>query len=181
MKHAILFAAMTVGMLAGCEGQAPAPNVSQPATAAAPTQSAPATVAAADETKIGEFDATTLTKATWTGKACDVKVPDGTVEKVVTKGSANLLEGYVIDPSNAPAGEFEVVLKGEKSFSIPASTGASRPDVAEFFKIPALATSGFQFTTTLESIPAGRYSVDFVMDRAGTKYFCESGKTLIVQ
>lgn len=185
MKQAILFAAIAAGMLAGCEGQAPAPAASQatPASASAqtPAAEAPTVVAAVDETKVVEFDAKVLTQATWTGKACDVKVPDGTTEKVVTKGAANQLEGYVIDPSDAPAGAFDFVLKGEKSFLIPASTGASRPDVAEFFKVPALETSGFQFTTTLASIPAGRYTVDFVMDRKGTKYFCESGKTLIVQ
>lgn len=185
MKQTILFAAIVAGMLTGCEGQAPAPTASQTASSSTPAQApaadVPVAVAAVDETKVVEFDAKVLTQATWTGKACDVKVPDGTTEKVVTKGTANLLEGYVIDPSDAPAGAFDFVLKGEKSFQIPASTGAPRPDVAEFFKIPALETSGFQFTTTLASIPAGRYTVDFVMDRTGTKYFCESGKTLIVQ
>src|SRR4249919_1334333 len=184
MKQAILFAVIAAGVLAGCQGQAPAPAATQtasPTSAQAPEASAPASVAAVDETKVVEFDAGSLKQATWTGKACDVKVPDGATETVATKGSANQIEGYVIDPSDAPAGAFDFILKGDKSFSIPATTGASRPDVAEFFKIPALANSGFQFTTTLANVPAGRYTVDFVMDRNGTKFFCESGKTLVVQ
>lgn len=189
MKYPVLVIAVLAGALVGCEERAPSQSASTsaaPAPAAAEAAS-PATSAlkqplAVDESKVSELDAKVLGEAAWTGKACDVRVPDGTTEVTVSKGTASTLEGYVIDPNDAPAGEFDFVLKGgEKSFRIPVSTGWSRPDVAEFFKAPALETAGFQFTTTLQNVPAGRYAVDFVMDRSGAKYFCESGKTVIVQ
>ena len=188
MKYTTLFAVIAAATLAACQGQAPAQSpvatdagVSSASNAQRTGFDMPQTVAAVDEAKVVEVDTAALTKATWTGKACDLKVPEGTSEMTVSKGGTNQLEGYVVDPADAPAGKFDFILKADKSFAIPASTGASRPDVAEFFKIPALATAGFKFTTTLANVPAGRYMVNFVMDRNGTQYFCESGKAIVVQ
>jgi len=135
-------------------------------------------IAALTAEAITEYDASQLASATWTGKACDLKTPEGTTSLDLTKGSELVLEGYVIDPADAPAGDFSLVLKGTPSYAISMTTGRSRPDVAEYFKVPALESAGYAARTMLEGVTAGTYAVSFVMIRDGQQYFCDSGKTI---
>lgn len=179
MKRLIIVMAITVCSLSAC-GERPPQAVSAPsASAGAASQANPPLVV--DETKFSEFDVASLGKAAWTGKACDLKTADGKPGITIVKGSQNVLEGYVIDPGDVPPGAFDFVMKGDKSFRLPVSTGWPRPDVAEFFKVPGLAAAGFKFSASFDAVPAGTYEVDFVINKADGTYFCESGKSILVQ
>lgn len=183
----MLFAAVA---LAGCSQQSPEPATSptSPAVTTAPTEeqkplqteSAPLTV---ETTRVTEQDPAVLAGATWTAKQCALTTGEGSNKLVAATNGPTRLSGYFIDPTDKPAGEFQIILKGgSKNYQIPAKTGWDRADVAEFFKIPDLAVSGYDVSVSLSpSVPAGKYAVDFMLDREGAKYFCESGKTLIVE
>lgn len=124
-----------------------------------------------------------LAGATWTTKQCSLTTPDDGKDLSAQANSPTRLEGFFIDPQDAPAGEFEIVLKGDgANYGIPAKTGWERADVATFFKVPALATAGYDVLVTLDSsVPKGEYDVDLMLERGGVKYFCESGKRLLVK
>ena len=185
MKTALLALASVVA-LSACNGPAPSPAPAASAAGAGKT-AAPAAAAVNPpalvvvDGVIAELDPKILAGADWTAKGCSLTAKGDAVEIQATPGVASTFEGYVIDPANAPAGDFLFLLKGEKQFGIPVKTGWLRPDVAEFFKTPGLANAGFLFSTTLGGVPAGRYEVNFMMDRGAVKYFCESGKTLVVR
>ena len=130
---------------------------------------------------ISEFDASQPASAIWTGKACDLKTPEGSSSLELAKGGEVVFEGYLIDPTDAPGGDFSLVLKGTPSYAIAMTTGQPRPDVAEYFKVPALASAGFAGRTALEGVAPGSYTMSFVMIRDGQQFFCDSGKTISVR
>ncbi|RYE59288.1 MAG: hypothetical protein EOP20_05010 [Hyphomicrobiales bacterium] len=170
--------------LVGCNAQAPsagAPTAVAPLQAPTETGAREASPEIIVDASIVELDPAVLAGATWTAKACALTSEENAREITARRGQPLVMEGYVVDPSDAPAGGFDVVLKGDKQFRIPAHTGRSRPDVAAFFKVPALAEAGYLFSTTFGAVPPGTYAVDFMLERAGIKYFCESGKTLVLQ
>lgn len=183
MKNSVFIMVGALALLAGCDKS----ESQQAAVTAAPAEAqkiagAPAEVEIPDApaSSIREYDAGLLAKASWTGKACDLKVDSGD-SIALSKGAKVVLQGYLVDPANSPAGNFDLVLKGDKSYAIALTTGYPRPDVAEYFKAPSLATAGFAVRTGLESVAPGTYTVDFVMDRDGATYFCESGKKVVVE
>lgn len=137
-----------------------------------------------DPASISEQNPAVLASAAWTKRQCAVATPaDGIELHAAVAGGATEIAGYFIAPDNAPAGAFDLVLKGEsRNFHIPARTGWDRSDVAEYFNAPALASSGYRISVKLKpEVPAGAYELDLMLDRSGTKYFCESGKILIVE
>lgn len=184
MKRLLTLAALAA--LAACNRQQPAAGgavTTTPTEAQKPLafESAPLTVKA-DAVK--EQDPAILAGATWTRKQCALtlkEVPDAQADVPAAASGSTHLAGFFIDPKDQPAGNFEIVLKGEsKNFSIPAKTGWDRSDVAEFFKLPQLANSGYDVNVDLSGVPDGKYKIDYMADRGGTRYFCESGKNLVV-
>ena len=134
---------------------------------------------------VKEQDVAVLSGAEWTTKQCSLTlpgVPESQADIDATVGGPTRLAGFFIDPSDQPAGAFEVVLKGEPiNYSIPAKTGWDRSDVADFFKMPQLVSSGYDLMVDLSGVAAGRYKIDYMVDRGGKKFFCESGKHLVVK
>jgi hypothetical protein len=184
MKNSILFFAMLAGALCGCGESAqstPAFAVEKKAESSAQSGGDVTLPLEVDEAAVREIETAALAGAAWTGKACELASPTGATQVIATKGSRNQLAGFVIDPEDKPPGDFDFVLKGERSFRIPVSTGWSRIDVAEFFKAPQLATAGFQFSTQFDAVPPGTYGVDFYITSPKGHYFCESGKTILVK
>jgi hypothetical protein len=196
--HAKFFAAVAVMALslAGCrDADTPAgqPSASTDAPASAATGAAPAggveaplgTVVgsqAIDEATIVPVDADVLASAEWTHKDCALNSIDGnTADFKLVAADAHIFRGFVIGNDGAPAGDFSFVLKGDTSYEIPTSTGASRPDVVEFFKNPALEKAGFDFTTKLGKVPAGTYKGVFLIRRGEQKFFCETGMDIAVE
>ncbi|AXK70891.1 hypothetical protein DWG18_00365 [Lysobacter sp. TY2-98] len=137
---------------------------------------------AVDPAKIEPQDVAMLASATWTAKQCALTTPEGVDELAAVSGAPTHFAGFFIDPSDKPAGDFDIVLKGAATnYRIPVRTGWERADVGEYFKVPALAAAGFEADVALTgAVPAGRYKVDFVVERNGAKFFCESGKTLVI-
>ena len=113
----------------------------------------------------------------WSGKACDLAVQE---EQDVRRDQPSLLRGYAIAPSGAPPDAFEIVLAGARAYSIAATTGIDRPDVASYFDDPRLARSGFRVGVNYSGLEPGRYAVEFHGMQDGRGWFCESGKTLVV-
>lgn len=184
MKNSIVVLAVLAGALSGCgeSGQSnPAFAVEKKAGSGAQSGADVTLPLQVDEAAVREVENAALEVAAWTGKACELASPSGVTQVIVTKGSRNLLAGFVIDPEDKAPGDFDFVLKGERSFRIPVSTGWSRIDVAEFFKAPQLATAGFEFSTQFEAVPPGTYGVDFHLTTPKGRYFCESGKTILVK
>lgn len=187
MKIQLTAAALAIALV-GCNSPtAPAatdtPTVVIPAPGDSAVTPPPVTEPAMviDDASITELDPAVLAEASWTAKPCALSSEQDAKDIVAARGVPFVMEGYMVDPSNVPAGEFDVVLKGAEQFRIPVKTGWQRQDVADFFKVPALVESGFLFSTTFGGVPAGRYDVDFVVEREGVNYFCESGKTLTLQ
>lgn len=190
MKIRTAVALATVFALAGCGDDrstatdAPAKDASAAATQAPAPSIAPAptTPQAVDESKVAVLSDEEFQRAEWTRQACSLDTAGGLADGIVlTKGTPHVFSGYLVDDAQAPAGVFRLVLKGASHHAIPASTGWLRPDVAEFFKVPALSTSGFEFTTTLQEVPAGEYQAVFLIERGERLLFCESGKTVTVR
>ena len=185
MKRLLMLAVMAT--LAACSKQ---PASTGPAITTTPSdarkpsafETAPLVVKA-DAVK--EQDSAILAGATWTRKQCSLTlkgVPDSQVDVPAAVNGSTHLAGFFIDPKDQPAGSFEIVLKGDsKNFAIAAKTGWDRSDVAEFFKLPQLANSGYDVDVDLSGLPAGKYKIDYMVDRGGTRYFCESGKDLVVK
>lgn len=188
MKHTLIAMAFIAALTAGCNQQAPADGTpavtTTPSEAAKPIhfEVAPLQVGAKS---INEQDRSVLAGAAWTAKQCSLTlkgIPESQMDIEAAKIGSTHFSGFFIDPRDQPAGEFEIVLKGEqKNFSIPAKTGWDRTDVADFFKLPQLANSGFDVMADLSTVPSGKYKIDYMVERDGAKFFCESGKTVVIQ
>jgi len=57
----------------------------------------------------------------------------------------------------------------------------SRPDVATHFKNPALDKSGFDFTATLEKVPTGHYTLEFLQSVSGKLLLCADQGQITIQ
>lgn len=138
--------------------------------------------ASPSEATASPMDASLLAAASWTRHACSLDMVDrGPPDASLAKGTRHSFEGYVLDQSGQPAGAFSLVLKGAQTLAFPVTTGKSRPDVAEYFKNPSLASAGFEFSNTLASVPAGKYAVWYLIDRDSEKFFCDTGKSIDVK
>lgn len=179
-------------MLVGCNQQAaPDPSgaldESTPAVTTTPSEeqkpfkyeAVPLSIAAES---IVPFEGAELANAAWTAKSCALTTPDDQPELKPAADGATRFEGYFVGPNDAPPGAFDIVLRSETSnYRIPVRSGWERADVGDFFKIPALNASGFQADVVLApAVAVGRYKIDFVVDINGGKFFCESGKALVV-
>lgn len=136
-----------------------------------------APVAAVVPQRVAADEATLRAGLEWSGKACDLNVPE--VMKVHQGGTA-FLDGYVISPSNAPAGDFDIVLRGRHAYQVAGRTGVRRPDVAQYFDNPQLEASGFHVAVKFEGVAPGAYAVEFHMTDGVRESFCETGKVITV-
>lgn len=177
--------------LAGCgnndqqppvDGQSNGASSTAPAAPAAPA--APEVTTAVAEDKIQVLGSDVLAAAQWTNAACSLDTVDGNYSKNQVKlisGKPHVFRGWLLNATKHPAGQFSLVLKGLRTFAVPASTGVTRADVGAFFKNPALSDAGFNFSSTLTSIPVGEYHVTFIIQEPGHVYFCDADKTLTVE
>ena len=175
MKRKVLFL-ITTALLAGCHSEAP----QREGKTKSKFETTPLTVQLSD---VKEVDSQSLSAANWTRKSCALSVPEvPETQKEIALGNTGhiRLSGYFIDPADQPAGKFEFALVGEKkTFIFPARTGWDRTDVAEYFEMPQLETSGFDVDVDLNSLPVGSYKINYLVDRKDGKFFCESGKILV--
>jgi hypothetical protein len=178
----IVFAALFLG--ACSQTEPPATFVPPPAAPAVPAisgaEKAPALVV--DESKVVPAAADILEKAAWTAKNCSLDSVDGaTADISIAKPAPHVFKGFLIDQAGGAPGPFSIILKGAQNYEVPVSTGAPRPDVGEFFKDPALSLAGYEFSTTLDAVPAGNYEVWMLIRKDGHSFFCEAGKTIAIK
>ena len=76
---------------------------------------------------------------------------------VTPAGQPTVFDGFGYDAvAKLPARGVDVVVDGK---AYPAAYGAQRPDVAQFFKIPALINVGFKATLPAEALTPGAHLV----------------------
>jgi hypothetical protein len=179
---AIVLGALVLG--ACSEREPPAtfvPPPAAPAIDATPPVEKPA-VLVVDEAKVVPAAADLLGKAEWTAKNCSLDSVDGVTGNIsVAKGAPHVFKGFFIDETGGVPGPFSIVLKGARNYEVPVATGASRPDVGAFFKNPSLSLAGYEFSTTLDAVPAGDYTVWMLVRRDARSFFCEAGKTIAIK
>jgi hypothetical protein len=172
-RLAVALAALT--FVAGCgDNGAPAAEVPRPTPTAenASLADAPTNVA----TKPVAMDAAALAAAAWTRNACSLNGVNATLSEFqADRAQPVVFRGYLIDETGGVPANFSLVLKqGTSLFTVPATTGVARPDVAEFFRNPALERAGFEVAVDASDLDAGAYEVKFLIDRGEQSYFCEA-------
>lgn len=173
----ILVAVIAMG---GCRDRASSGNDSETKVGAEPI---PTSVEPSHErgAKSEPFDPAKLASSVWTRQACSLDMVDrGAPDADVARGKSHSFEGFVLGADGAAAGQFLVVFKGEKSFAVQASTGVSRPDVAAYFKNPALGNAGFMVSSDLAAADPGVYEIYFYIVNGTGTFFCEAGRKVIV-
>lgn len=97
----------------------------------------------------------------------------------VKHGVAPALNGWVSNQARAPAGRFDIILvSADKAFSFTAETGLPRPDVAQHFKAPELAASGFRKSIDTSLMPRDSYAVIYAFRDTSATTRCETGKSI---
>lgn len=98
----------------------------------------------------------------------------------VTRDAAYKLIGFATDKEagRVPV-KIKMVLIGARTFALDAVTGRDRPDVAKFFKIPALHDAGFQVDASFDQVPVGSYDVSILEMDSNT--ICPTHQTIKVE
>ncbi|HYG07194.1 MAG TPA: hypothetical protein VD865_12430 [Stenotrophomonas sp.] len=138
-------------------------------------------VEVADEQALSSLPVGEVDGWSWSGRACDIALPPGVAALKMTNGKRQEFNGFVVGPDQRPAERLQLVLRGQKDFALPITRRTSRPDVAEYFKAPALENSGFAVSSTLAEVPAGEYRLFFGMAYDEKNFLCDSGKQLVLQ
>lgn len=124
-----------------------------------------------------------VTAAHLTGQPCSLDSIDGNYSERVqlTKDQSHVFRGWLEDSMQKPAGTFQLIFLGNKSFSVQAKTGGARPDVALGQSNSALETAGFSFSVNLNTIPTGEYSVRLLIGSRDGASWCDTRKSVLVQ
>ncbi|HEY8615084.1 hypothetical protein [Phenylobacterium sp.] len=155
-----LFAAACLLALSACDRPKPRPTVPPPPQAAPPPGQAPGgSAAAAPEATPLSAGLKRLGPATGfyldqVGEAVD---PVNKPPAVTSSAAPLTIIGFAFDQARrAPAGGVDVVLDGTPR---PATYGQPRPDVAAYFKAPALTNVGFNVSLPPGALPAGPHRI----------------------
>lgn len=161
-------------LLAGCRERrvpdAPAVPLTGDAPVEVPAMAEPLPVAelqAARATSLCSFD------------SADQHYPQGARPLAVGRGRPMRLRGWFADETHHPVGDFRIALAAASSaWSLPARTGAARPDTTEYFDEPAMGTAGFEQLADLSAISPGTYRVLLLAGHGDALLACDSGKRL---
>ena len=110
-------------------------------------------------------------------------VNDQTAKDVAISDKAKVkLAGWA---GNVPAGtspkQIFVELEGPSKAYVRAAQGIKRPDVADHFKKPGLADSGWIAYADLSEMAAGAYKVRIIQVEGQAGLVCESNKSIVIQ
>ncbi|MGS1121653.1 hypothetical protein [Rhodanobacter sp. UC4436_H3] len=175
---------VVAGAFVGC-GQsvgdnAPAANVAAGSGSVAVVQE---TTESLPGSAIQPMSAQSLSEIKMGTSPCSFDSVDGNYSKTEAKldrSNSHTFRGWALTENMQVVKDVKFVLKGTDSFSIMAKTGTERPDVASYLKDANLSSSGFNFSTTLESVPAGVYQVLLVTRFGEVPYACETKKSVTV-
>ena len=181
---------LLAGLLASCSEQG---TTSAPAAAGdAPAAAVRASVPAEAQFKAAADTAEALKAMTQTG-ACSlenvVNMADNSLNpgdvpnsyKVGT-GNAYKMIGFAtnVDAGTVPK-TIRIVLSGAQVYSIDSVTGSERPDVATFFKKPALANAGYQADAAFDDVAPGEYSVLLIETDGPAPIACPTHQTITIK
>jgi len=129
------------------------------------------------------IDASALALAKSTNQPCSLDSIDGNYAKQVhvAQNKLHVFRGWLLDASRQPAGNFNLVLEGRQSYAIPAVTGVARPDVGDYLKNPALAQAGFEFSSALQDVELGQYTLLLMVKVQHRELICQLAKDVIVE
>jgi len=189
----LLTAGLVVGLATAC-GDRPAPT---PADQAAAPGTATAPVARAAVPESAQFKPTTEVEALQALAAsgtCSlenvVNLSDNTPSPGTEPNSyvaARVVPYKIIGfATDSEAGTVpttvHVYLHGkEVSYSLPAQVGLDRPDVAQFFKKPALAKAGYQADAAFDDVTPGVYEVSLIKGEGTARELCATHQLLTVR
>ena len=192
-KSLILTAGLIVGLATAC-GDRPAPTpADNPGAAAAPA--APVARAAVPESAqfkpTTEVDALQALPASGTCSLENVvNVSDNTPSPgtepnsfVAARVMPYKLIGFATDSeAGTVPTAVHVYLHGKvASYLLPAQIGLDRPDVAEFFKKPALAKAGYQADAAFDDVTPGIYEVSLIKGEGAARELCATHQLLTVR
>jgi hypothetical protein len=100
----------------------------------------------------------------------------------VAKGAAYKLIGFATDvEKGAVPKAVRMVLVGAQSYRKDFVAGLERPDVATYFKIPALGIAGYQLDVGFDHVAPGEYAV-FILDLDGVDPLaCPTHQTITIK
>lgn len=176
-KMLVLTAAIYVAQLTGCsQGGQQSTGVTQSAPGPEHTTPVPAS-------SVDPIATDLVANAQLSGGSCSLDSIDGNYAASVplSKDKPHVFRGWLESDQRQPAGAFKLVLVGSQPYGIPAKTGVKRPDVALGQNDPALEVAGFNFSVALDSLPAGDYSIRFMMDKGNKPYWCDAKKTVAIE
>lgn len=186
MKRKVLIAPMLVVMVAlvGCGqsagDQAPGANATVKSESTSPVEEATESLSG---NAIQPMSAQALAELKPGTAPCSFDSVDGNYSKTEAKlnrSSSHTFRGWALAENMHVVKDVKFVLKGTENFSAVAKLGTERPDVASYLKDANLSSSGFNFSTTLESVPAGVYEVLLVTQSGDAPYACETKKSVTV-
>jgi hypothetical protein len=86
---------------------------------------------------------------------------------------------------NVPAGtspqQVFVDLEGPSKVYLQAAHGIKRPDVADFFKKPGLADTGWMAYADLSEMAAGAYKVRIIQVEGQSGLVCDSNESVVIK
>lgn len=176
-KLLALIAAVGIVPLAGC-GQSGQQSTGTTGTQPSAEHTTPVTASSIQPVAAG-----VVSSAQLSGEPCSLDSVDGSYAARVplSKSKPAIFRGWLESHQRHPAGSFSLVLIGKQAYGIPAKTGVDRPDVASGRNDPGLEAAGFNFSAILDVLPAGDYSVRFLMSEGGKAYWCDTKKTVILR
>lgn len=168
--------------LAACS-QSGSENPTTPDVAKETSRAAPERTEVLNADAVQPISGSALAEVRQGTAACAFDSVDGdysATQARLNKSSAHVFRGWALAEDRRVAKDIKLVLKGTDSFAISAHTGVNRPDVGAFFNNPNLNPAGFNFSTTLKSVPQGKYYVLLVTQLGGFSYGCETKKSMTI-
>ena len=115
--------------------------------------------------------------------ACGFDSVDGNYSATqvrLDKSAAHVFRGWALAQDKHVAKDIKFVLKGADDFVIFVKTGVDRPDVGSHFNDASLNGAGFNFSTTLKTVPAGVYHVLLITQLDSASYSCKIEKNITI-
>ncbi len=171
MKYPLLVAAIGLS-LAACSEK-------QPEKAATPVATPPPSFAKATTVRPAVIQAT---QSMPNACALDGVNDQPAKESSISEKARVKLIGWA---ANVPAGtspkQIFVEFEGPSKVYVQAAHGTKRPDVADHFKKPGLADTGWVAYADLSEAAAGAYKVRIIQVEGQTGLVCDSNKSIVVK
>ncbi len=146
------------------------------------TPARPATSGSAAALSVQPFSGTI--PAPFTSTQCSLDTINGQPAlsaRPVAAGATVAFRGWAGNGQGHPADGFVLVMKGpQNAYAVTLHPDVNRPDVASALHAPAMAASGFDFSVTLDKMPAGAYAL-YVVDPSDGAMDCNVQRTLTVR